>query len=332
MKQRLLQVLGCPRCGGELALDEAIATDDREIITGALCCAGCDLEYPITRGIPRFVGGDGYAASFGLQWNLFHAEQLDSINGLHLSSRRFWHETGWPQSWLAGRWILDAGCGAGRFLDVLSNYGCDVVGVDLSNSVDAAYSNLRQHPNVHLVQASIYELPFRRDAFDGCYSIGVVQHTPDPTRTLTSLAGGVKSGGRVATTIYERNRWTHLNAKYLSRRVTTRMSDRHLLLMIKMAMPVLFPLTELLFRLPVIGRVFQFLIPVANYGGRGFDLTLRSRYRWAVMDTFDMLAPRYDNPQTESDAVQALESGGVTSVTRTSMGGLSLAGFVQEGG
>ena len=55
---------------------------------------------------------------------------------------------------MQGTWILDAGSG-GRFLDVASKIGCNVVGVDLSNAVDAARQTLAGRKNVHLVQASI---------------------------------------------------------------------------------------------------------------------------------------------------------------------------------
>ena len=54
-------------------------------------------------------------------------------------------------------------------------------------------------------------------------------------------------------------------------------------------MPVLFPITELLFRVPRLGRWFQFAIPVANYVHER-QLSMAQRYRWAILDTFDMLA------------------------------------------
>jgi hypothetical protein len=91
-------------------------------------------------------------------------------------------------------------------------------------------------------------------------------------------------------------------------------------------MPVLFPLTEVLFRLPLVGRVFSFIIPVANYVNEP-DLSLRQRYRWAVLDTFDMLSPAFDFPQTETDVRSALGSAGVGEISRRTDTGLNLIGI-----
>ena len=170
---KLLNVLACPQCGESLTCTAENTDVSGEVLKGELRCAGSH-KYLIEAGIPRFVAPDNYAASFGYQWNRFKMEQIDSVNGTHLSTDRFLSETGWSGELLAGRWILDAGCGAGRFLDVASTLGAEVVGLDISNAVDAARANLAGRKNVHLVQASIYEPPFRPGTFDGVYCIGVV--------------------------------------------------------------------------------------------------------------------------------------------------------------
>src|SRR6185436_6639545 len=112
--------------------------------------------------------------------------------------------------------------------------------------------------------------------------------------------------------------------KYWLRPLTRRMDKRRLLSGIRMAMPVLFPVTEVLFRLPAVGRLFRFTVPVANYVEA--PLSARQRYRWAVMDTFDMLAPEYDQPQEEASATAVLGRAGVTAVRRLPTGGLNLIG------
>lgn len=325
MHPKLLDLLVCPRCRADLTCAAATTEEDGEIVTGTLQCTGCGEPYPIEGGIPRFVPSENYASSFGYQWNRFKQEQIDSANGTKQSERRVYSETGWTREWLRGKWVLDAGCGAGRFLDVLADTEADVVGVDITNAVDAARANLGGRRNVHLVQASIYDLPFRDGAFDGCYCIGVIQHTPDPDRTVRSLPRVVKEGGRVAVTIYERQRYTLLNTKYLIRPLTRRMSRTALLATIRTTMPVLFPVTEVLYRIPLLGRVARFVIPVANYVEKA-DLDVRQRYQWAVLDTFDMLAPAFDQPQREPDVRRALESSGVREITRLPNQGLNLVG------
>lgn len=325
MRSELLRLLVCPTCQASLdcAATEQDATAD--ILAGTLTCTGCRASYPITNGIPRFVPTENYAASFGYQWNRFREEQIDSLNGAPLSERRFVTETGWTPAWLAGKWILDAGCGAGRFLEIASRSGCQVVGVDITNAVDAARETLKDRRNVHLVQASIYELPFRPGAFDGCYCIGVIQHTPDPLRSVQALPRLLKPGGQLALTIYERRRFTMASGKHVARLFTAHLGPRVLLALIRGAMPVLFPITEVLYRIPVLGWFFRFTIPVANYVEKP-ELNVRQRYQWAVLDTFDMLAPRFDQPQREADVRRVLAGEDIHDVRRLPNDGLNLAG------
>lgn len=289
-----------------------------------MTCEPCGQSWAISRGIPRFASAGNYASSFGLQWNTFRGEQLDSLNGTDLSARRFYSETAWDRGWMRNKWILDAGCGAGRFLDVASGSEGNIVGVDLSNAVDAAAESLRGRPNVHLVQASLFELPFRR-CFDGVYCIGVIQHTPDPQRALAALPQVLKSGGQLAVTIYEKRRFSKLYSKYWLRPWTHRMDKQRLLQTIRLGMPLLFPLTELLFRVPVLGKLFRFTIPVANYTNQR-QLSIAQRYKWAVLDTFDMLSPEFDAPQEESVVRQVLSRAGITKLRRLPTGGLNLIG------
>src|SRR5437588_8020186 len=126
----ILDILACPSCKRELACTVAVRSAEDEVLEGTLRCPGCGRGFPISGGIPRFVADEDYAGSFGLQWNRFKTEQLDSINGTHLSEDRFRNETGWEQGSMQGEWILDAGCGAGRFLQSAARSGAKVVGVD----------------------------------------------------------------------------------------------------------------------------------------------------------------------------------------------------------
>jgi SAM-dependent methyltransferase len=191
--------------------------------------------------------------------------------------------------------------------------------------VDAAQETLAGRDNVHLVQASIFELPFRPGSFDGVYCIGVIQHTPDPARAVQNVAEMVRSGGRVAVTIYERRPLTKLYSKYWLRPLTRRMRPEGLLRLIRAAMPPAFLLTEVLFRVPVLKRAFRFMIPVANYVD-ATDLSMKQRYRWAILDTFDMLAPAYDLPQRERDVVDVLTAAGIREIRRLPNAGLNLVG------
>src|SRR5438445_4709008 len=170
MKRSLLEIVRCPSCLAELQLSAAAETAG-EIDSGALACARCGREYEIAGQIPRFVSRDNYASNFGFQWNEFRRTQLDSHTGLPISRRRFLAQTRWDEARLAGKLVLDAGCGAGRFAEVALALGATVVAIDYSTAVDAAWRNLAPHPRLHVVQADIYVLPFAPATFDFVYSL-----------------------------------------------------------------------------------------------------------------------------------------------------------------
>ena len=57
MKRDLLDILACPLCKGDLTL-EVFEENDREIVTGKLCCKACGECYPIEDGIPNMLPPD----------------------------------------------------------------------------------------------------------------------------------------------------------------------------------------------------------------------------------------------------------------------------------
>ena len=117
-------------------------------------------DYAIGGGVPRFVDAGAYASSFGYQWNRFRTVQLDSVNGSWESARTLAATSGWTDEDYRGRLVLDAGVGAGRYAEVVADRGGEVVGVDLTRAVDAAYANVGRRPGVHLIQADIFAMPF----------------------------------------------------------------------------------------------------------------------------------------------------------------------------
>jgi uncharacterized protein YbaR (Trm112 family) len=159
MKIELLDLLRCPKTGQRLLLENG-SRDCREIMEGWLISSDGEHRYPVLRGIPRFVPQTNYADNFGIQWNHFRQTQLDSYSGHAISDERFWLATGWQRKQLKDQWVLDAGCGAGRFAEVVLLAGAKVVALDFSSAVDACYANLKHHPNLHVIQGDIYALPF----------------------------------------------------------------------------------------------------------------------------------------------------------------------------
>jgi SAM-dependent methyltransferase len=93
--------------------------------------------------------------------------------------------------------LLDAGCGSGRTLDELADYG-RVSGVDLSpEAVEAA--RRRGHEDVHV--ARVEDLPFPDATFDVVTCLDVVEHTPDDRATLAELLRVTRPGGLLLVTV-----------------------------------------------------------------------------------------------------------------------------------
>jgi ubiquinone/menaquinone biosynthesis C-methylase UbiE/uncharacterized protein YbaR (Trm112 family) len=325
MQIKLLEILACPKCYSDVTCEATETEENGNIVSGSIKCLNCKQEYPIIKSIPRFVENDNYASSFGYQWNRFRREQIDSFNGTKISAKRFYSETGWNKEGLKGKWILDVGCGAGRFLDVVAETGAEAVGIDISNAIEVSRMNLDGKSNVHFIQASIYDLPFKKNVFDGVYCIGVIQHTPFPKKSLEVLPGFLKENGEVVVTVYEKKWYTPFYGKYLWRPFLKNLSDERLLSLINRTMPFLFPLTSFLFSLPLIGKLFIFLIPIANYVHEK-ELSREQRYAWAVLDTFDMLSPEFDQPPTPQEIWNTLSAAGVRNMRRLPNAGVNIVG------
>jgi SAM-dependent methyltransferase/uncharacterized protein YbaR (Trm112 family) len=296
MRPDAIDMLRCPHCRAQLLLS---GTPERsgDVETGSMTCAGCGKAYPIRAGIPRFVGGDNYSSTFGFQWNRFRRTQLDSFTGLTISRDRFFRQSGWSPGDLAGKTVLDIGCGAGRFTEIALASGARVVAMDYSDAVDACRANFAAHERLTLVQGDIYRLPFRAGRFDLGYCFGVLQHTPDVRRAFMALAEPLRPGGRLAVDLYPRLRANALWPKYWLRPLTRRVPPRRLFPIVERMVTALFPISLAIGRVPKVGRKLRHAIPVANYDGL-LPLTREQLREWAVLDTFDMLAPRYDDPQT----------------------------------
>jgi SAM-dependent methyltransferase len=263
-------------------------------------CSQCEEIFPIVNNVPRFVPPENYAGSFGLQWNRFEKTQLDSSIKTNRSESRFLNETSWDSNVLNDKYVLDAGCGAGRFSEIALKFGAKLIAVDFSSAVDAAYKNLESESKL-VIQADLSFLPIKSNSLDYIYCIGVLQHTKDPESIVRELVRCLKPDGELTLTFYENSSWhVKLYSKYLIRPITKRIPSRLLLKFLIKSSVVWFPVTSWLFKLPPpFSRVFRFVIPIANY----VEFTYESRedaLSEAILDTFDMLSPAYDRPIKKS--------------------------------
>lgn len=312
MRNELLDVLRCPQTGERFTL-KAAEYQDSQVRSGWLVAERGVTQYPIRDFIPRFVPESNYADNFGMQWNLFRQTQLDSYSGQPITSNRFWKATAWSPDELRGKWVLDVGCGSGRFAEVVLEAGAQVVALDYSSAVDACYANLNHHPNLHVVQGDIYALPFVKRFFPFVYSLGVLQHTPDVAKAFAALPSMVAEGGCLCVDFYERSWKSRLLPKYWLRPLTKKMPKEELFKYLQYWIPKMLPVSMLLDHIPVVGSLLKRLVPVANYKGI-LPLTEKQLQEWALLDTFDWLSPQFDNPQTAAIVHEWFQQAGLEDI------------------
>jgi SAM-dependent methyltransferase len=250
MKQRLLEYLACPSCGGEIRLLSVARSEGLEILEGDLDCALCARHYPVVRGVPRFadlsaVEADKAATASGFGWQWQHFTQEDE---------RYEEQfLGWiapvGPDFFAGKVVLEGGCGKGRHTRLAAQWGArDIIGIDLSSAVETAFAATREMENAHIVQADIYHLPFAR-VFDYAFSVGVLHHLPRPRAGFRSLASKVKPGGHLSAWVYgaENNRWITRWVNPLRKRLTSRLNRRALLHLSKLPTAAMYAATKLVY-------------------------------------------------------------------------------------
>ena len=269
--------------------------------------------------IPRFVPLDNYASSFGLQWNLYRTTQLDSQTGLTISRDRLTRLLGGALDIVKEKKVLEAGCGAGRFSELLLEAGAYLNAVDLSSAVEANHKNCSSFPNYAVCQANILELPFVPEQFDIVICIGVIQHTPNPEKTMTALCKQLRPGGLLVIDHY-----TYGYASTLSRRIL-----RTFLLRApkSMALPfcsflalVLWPFHRLFWHTrfwPFTSRtriLFYRASPLVDYHYSYPELGPRLLKVWATLDMHDTVTDFYKHLRNADEICAHLQECGMDNI------------------
>ncbi len=296
---------------------------EREIEEGILLCK-CGRAFPIISRIPRFIenglesfpefmkkNGDKIKKhiseynssssvptlveeyksihdSFSQEWSFFEYEQ-DKTWGWDTADRKsvFLNEIGLKPSALKNKLLLDAGCGNGILTTVLSDFGVEVVGMDISESVSRAEAKKRKFSQsnaniVHFVQGNLFSPPFREGAFDFIYSSGVLHHCPDTKATFLKLVPLVKKGGRMFIWVYGKRGLIVRAFMWHGRALCRQLSLKNRLRYCNMLAPFYKVGTEILSNLRI------------------YDFRKRS-LREITLDLFDAFSPQYNHMHTPEE-------------------------------
>jgi len=255
-------------------------------------------SYEVKNNIPRFVTGNNYADSFGFQWNTFTRTQLDSQNGNDISEKRLKDFLGKHLEEIKGKNVLEVGCGAGRFTEILLKYGAQVHSTDLSNAVEANYRNFSGGENYQVAQADLYGIPYPFESFDLVLCIGVVQHTKNPDLSISTLNRYVKPGGVLAYDQYLLTPFYFTKPVLPVRYFLKNMKPEKALKAVNRLAEIFFPL-QWKFRN---NRLMSFLLnrisPLYNYFNKYPQMSKEEHYELTRLDTFDGLTDYYKHLTT----------------------------------
>ena len=299
MDPKFTEWFACTECSSPLRVEvSSSARNNGTIAEGQLVCTSCARTFPIVRSMPRFVPTEEYAQTFGYQWNRFDKLQLDRHMGNDLSRERFFTTTQWPAR-MEGQRILEAGCGMGRFTQIALETGAEVFPFDLSNAVDANFKNNGDSTRVNIFQASLYQIPLRRESFDKIYCMGVLQHCPDVREAFMSLVPYIRPGGEIVIDVYERHTGLFPPLKYWVRPWLTWMGPQRIHKLLSLVIPPAFELKKALYKVPLVGKPVGSLIPIGPISHQPkLDYTNEELKQVKILSALDMFSPVHDHPQT----------------------------------
>lgn len=300
-----LEYLCDPIDHSDLSLTDAEYDLYGQIVSARLTSAsGC--EYPIVRGIPRFVEDAGLAetvTSFGDEWNFFNFTAFKE-HWLNHTVRNTFGDI----EVFRDKVIVDAGGGSGaQTLWMLESGAKHLFMLDLSNSVDdVVQRNLKPsgYTNYDVIQCSIDAPPLRSRSVSGiviCHN--VIQHTPSVEKTATALYEIVADGGEFVFNCYPKNdqgllRWIRFHLIYKPlRAVLSRMPFWAILAYAR--------LMGILRLIPGVGIVLEklnFCVQGDVPNTKGALDRIRRRYRATVLNTFDAYGSHaYQHHKTDEE-------------------------------
>jgi SAM-dependent methyltransferase len=217
-------------------------------------CKKCNTCYPIIDGIPRFVDESFYQLNeinddierktknyFGFEWDYFKdwgyikdedvpEGKLEQYLGGRESDRKLTYDSKCrlTDDEIKNKVVLDAGCGNGRYTYETRLRGDDssiIIGVDIGyGSVQSSYDNTKEFDNVFIIQGSLFDLPFKNNVINSCFSNGVLMHTGNMHAAFNEVCRTIKPKGIFVAHVYGKlNPLWEFNDWWI-RKITTKLS------------------------------------------------------------------------------------------------------------
>ncbi|HUT41530.1 MAG TPA: bifunctional 2-polyprenyl-6-hydroxyphenol methylase/3-demethylubiquinol 3-O-methyltransferase UbiG [Gammaproteobacteria bacterium] len=125
---------------------------------------------------------------------------------------------------LAGKRVIDVGCGGGLLAEGMAARGAGVTGIDMGEA-PLSVARLHQHESglaIDYQQATAEQMAARHAGeFDAVTCLEMLEHVPDPAATIAACAELVKDDGLIVLSTINRNPKSYLfaviGAEYLLR-------------------------------------------------------------------------------------------------------------------
>ncbi len=249
-------------------------------------------------------------SAYTLQWNRFRIVRPEEDRAT------FRNRTGLSPDDLAGKAVLDGGCGMGRYLRIAAEDAPRLlVGLDLSGAVIAAHDATRDNPAVAVVQGDLLRPPFAPGSFDLIYSLGVLDHTPDPRAAFLSLARLLRPGGRIVIWVYRKEKPALERVLNAHRFVSSRLPLPVLVFMSQCFAPIGGWTRRLMARENRLVARTGVLLNVLTIG-----VSMHPDPEVRVCDTLDWYAPKYLSRHTLDEVLGWFADAGLVAVTDLSVG------------
>lgn len=290
---------------------------------GAGACLSCQEghRYEIRARIPRLLESQSnYADAFGNQWTQYRMTQLDSYTKTDISKGRLERCLG-GELWRRLRQtdklsVLEAGCGAGRFTEILLELpAASVTSTDLSFAVEPNQINCPQSDRHRIIQCDINQFPFMPGQYDIVVCLGVIQHTKSPEESIENLYKQVKPGGWLVIDHYTHSLsiYTKLS-EWLLRPVLKRLSPNRSMAVTKTLTRWLFPLHRAVRNAKVLQMILSRFSPLLTYYYLYPQLPEKLQYEWAELDTHDSLTDFYKHLRSERSINSTLKGLGAKNI------------------
>jgi ubiquinone/menaquinone biosynthesis C-methylase UbiE len=148
---------------------------------------GKNIDHDVVRG-------------FGDEWTRFDQAGLPPAEAQHYFDLYFkvfpWEKL--PPNAVG----FDAGCGSGRWAELVAPRVGHLHCVDPSSALDIARKKLARFHNVDFHSASVDDMPFADESMDFGYSLGVLHHIPDTGAGMRDCVRKLKRGAPFLVYLY----------------------------------------------------------------------------------------------------------------------------------